>query len=84
MFGHIFKIFGHISSLCLLKFQNAGGLNNTDMNVKGAWKKGVTGRNVVITILDDGIERDHEDLKENYVSCRGYFVMLKFFYIFIT
>jgi len=43
-------------------------LNHTDMNVKGAWKKGVTGKDVVITILDDGIERTHEDLIENYVS----------------
>ena len=38
------------------------------MNVKGAWKKGVTGKGVVITILDDGIEKIHDDLKDNYVS----------------
>ena len=49
-------------------FQNGGGLNHTDMNVMGAWKRGVTGKNVVITILDDGIERTHDDLKDNYVS----------------
>jgi subtilisin family serine protease len=38
------------------------------MNVKGAWAKGVTGKDVVITILDDGLERTHDDLKDNYVS----------------
>lgn len=38
------------------------------MNVIPAWKKGYTGKNVVVTILDDGIERDHPDLEENYVS----------------
>lgn len=38
-----------------------------DMNVIGAWKKGYTGKNVVVTILDDGIERDHPDLVHNYV-----------------
>ena len=38
------------------------------MNVIPAWKKGFTGKNVVITILDDGIERTHADLIENYVS----------------
>ena len=38
------------------------------MNVKPAWKKGYTGRNVVVSILDDGIEKDHPDLKKNYVS----------------
>ena len=40
------------------------------MNVKPAWKKGYTGRNVVVSILDDGIEKDHPDLKKNYVSCQ--------------
>ena len=38
------------------------------MNVQGAWRKGVTGKGVVITILDDGIEKIHDDLKDNYVS----------------
>ena len=38
------------------------------MNVKAAWKKGYTGRDVVVSILDDGIEKDHPDLKTNYVS----------------
>lgn len=34
----------------------------------GAWKRGFTGKNVVVTILDDGIERNHPDLLQNYVS----------------
>jgi subtilisin family serine protease len=38
------------------------------MNVKEAWCKGFTGKNVVVTILDDGLERDHPDLVKNYVS----------------
>ncbi|XP_063066379.1 proprotein convertase subtilisin/kexin type 5 isoform X2 [Engraulis encrasicolus] len=38
----------------------------TDMNIRGAWRKGYTGRGVVVTILDDGIERIHPDLKQNY------------------
>ena len=37
------------------------------MNVPGAWKKGFTGKGVVVTILDDGIERSHPDLNQNYV-----------------
>ncbi|CAH1254315.1 FURIN [Branchiostoma lanceolatum] len=40
--------------------------NNLDMNVIPAWEKGYTGQGVVVTILDDGIERDHPDLEENY------------------
>lgn len=38
------------------------------MNIMGAWKRGFTGKNVVVTILDDGIERNHPDLLQNYVS----------------
>lgn len=38
------------------------------MNISGAWRLGFTGKNVVVTILDDGIEKDHPDLIQNYVS----------------
>ena len=39
-----------------------------NMKVKEAWIAGFTGRNISVTILDDGIERDHPDLIANYVS----------------
>lgn len=38
------------------------------MNILAAWQRGYTGKNVVVTILDDGIERNHPDLAQNYVS----------------
>lgn len=38
------------------------------MNVIPAWREGVTGNGVVVTILDDGLESDHPDLEQNYVS----------------
>merc|ERR1712165_325148 len=37
-----------------------------DMNVQGAWDLGISGQGVVVTILDDGIEKDHPDLIQNY------------------
>ncbi|VDP96709.1 unnamed protein product, partial [Echinostoma caproni] len=37
-----------------------------DMNVRSAWARGYAGQDVVVTILDDGLETDHPDLKENY------------------
>ncbi len=40
--------------------------DNLDMNVEGAWAQNVTGRGVTVTILDDGIEKDHPDFIENY------------------
>ena len=36
------------------------------MNVESAWSAGVSGRGVAVTILDDGIEKDHPDLIRNY------------------
>nr|XP_020470889.1 furin [Monopterus albus]XP_020470891.1 furin [Monopterus albus] len=37
-----------------------------DLNTKVAWAQGYTGKGVVVTILDDGIEKDHPDLISNY------------------
>jgi len=38
------------------------------MNVAAAYQRwGVTGRGTVVSILDDGIEKDHPDLVKNYV-----------------
>lgn len=44
------------------------------MNVQGAWAEGITGNGVVVTILDDGLEKDHPDLFKNYVSILVYLV----------
>lgn len=38
------------------------------MNVIPAWQEGITGKGIVVTILDDGLESDHPDLVKNYVS----------------
>lgn len=36
------------------------------LNVPSAWDQGYTGRGVVVSILDDGIEKAHPDLAPNY------------------
>ena len=44
-------------------------LNRRDdfnMMVEGAWNLGYSGLGVAVTILDDGIEKDHPDLIRNY------------------
>jgi len=39
------------------------------MNVADVYQKWqITGRGSVVSILDDGIEKDHPDLMKNYVS----------------
>ena len=38
------------------------------MNVVDVYRRwGITGRGTVVSILDDGIEKDHPDLSKNYV-----------------
>uniref|UniRef100_A0AAR2KA84 P/Homo B domain-containing protein n=1 Tax=Pygocentrus nattereri TaxID=42514 RepID=A0AAR2KA84_PYGNA len=44
----------------------------SEMNILAAWQRGYTGRNVVVTILDDGIERNHPDLAQNYDQLASY------------
>ena len=51
-------------------FANRGYENSTgfalDMNVEEAWAAGASGKGVVVTILDDGVEKFHPDLRTNY------------------
>ena len=36
------------------------------MRVLDAWAAGFTGKNVTVSILDDGVEYSHPDLRDNY------------------
>ncbi|XP_050329045.1 furin-like protease 1 [Bactrocera neohumeralis] len=45
-------------------YLNRGG--GLDMNVVPAWQAGITGKGIVVTILDDGLESDHPDIEHNY------------------
>lgn len=42
-------------------------LPKLDLNVLPLYEAGITGKGVRVSILDDGIEHTHEDLKQNYV-----------------
>ncbi|XP_076261452.1 furin-like protease 1 [Rhynchophorus ferrugineus] len=51
-------------------YLNRGG--GLDMNVVPAWIAGITGKGAVVTILDDGLEKDHPDLVKNYDPMASY------------
>lgn len=50
----------------LLNEEQTGGKRNIDLNVVKAWEQGFTGSGVVVTTLDDGIDHDHPDIRNNY------------------
>lgn len=54
--------------VCFFLIQNGGAKGGFDMNIGPAWQKGYTGKGVVVSILDDGIQTNHPDLAPNYVS----------------
>uniref|UniRef100_T1JDD6 furin n=1 Tax=Strigamia maritima TaxID=126957 RepID=T1JDD6_STRMM len=41
-------------------------LPKLDLNVKECWKQGFTGKDIVVSIVDDGLEWNHTDIKQNY------------------
>ncbi|XP_052123023.1 neuroendocrine convertase 1-like [Frankliniella occidentalis] len=41
-------------------------LPKLDLHVLPVYCRGITGRGVRVTVLDDGMEKDHEDLRDNY------------------
>jgi kexin len=37
------------------------------INATGVWDMGITGKNVTVAIVDDGIDMTSDDLKDNFV-----------------
>lgn len=48
------------------KLRNQPNDDIRHMNITGAWSQGFSGKGIVVTILDDGLELTHPDLKGNY------------------
>eukprot|EP00111_Clytia_hemisphaerica_P007554 TCONS_00021941-protein len=44
----------------------SNGPSTLDINVLPVWSRGISGKNVVVAILDDGVDHTHPDLKANY------------------
>lgn len=38
----------------------------SDLNVTGVWEEGITGKGIIISFIDDGLEYEHPDLKDNF------------------
>jgi furin len=47
-------------------YLNDGCVEGVYLNITSAWDLGYTGKNVVVSIIDDGVEGTNSDLLENY------------------
>ena len=43
-----------------------------DINVTGVWLQGVTGKNSTVCFVDDGLDMDSDDLRDNYFAAGSY------------
>ncbi|KAM3613976.1 uncharacterized protein V6R79_007817 [Siganus canaliculatus] len=48
---------------------SSGGL---DMNVMPVWSNNITGRGVVVSIIDDGVDYENKDLKKNFEALASF------------
>ncbi|RUO96466.1 subtilase, partial [Jimgerdemannia flammicorona] len=44
----------------------------SDINVTGVWQQGITGKGIIVAIVDDGLDDLHEDLKDAFYAAGSY------------
>ena len=57
-----------VSSIMQLNQGQSTGPAGVDVDVMPVWRQGITGKGVVVSILDDGVDHTHPDLRDNFVS----------------
>lgn len=43
-------------------------MKDIELNVTGLWSRGITGDGIKVVIVDDGLDFNSDDLKDNFVS----------------
>ena len=42
--------------------------NDKGMNIYQVWQQGITGKGVVVAVVDEGLQQSHPELADNYVG----------------
>lgn len=56
----------HLQNTGQKVFASQAGTAGVDLNILPAWHSGITGKNIIIQVSDDGIQDTHEDLHANF------------------
>ena len=53
------------------------------MNVTPVWEESITGRGVIVAMVDDGVDYEHDDLKANFVRTASRFFIHASLYVLV-
>ena len=42
--------------------------NDKGMNIYQVWQQGITGKGIVVAVVDEGLQQSHPELADNYVG----------------
>ncbi|NBX05749.1 MAG: peptidase S8, partial [Betaproteobacteria bacterium] len=62
----------HIQNTGQSAFASTSGSAGNDVNAAGAWAAGITGKDVLVNVVDTGLEIGHEDLKAQVLPGGSY------------
>lgn len=63
----LFKYAWHLVNTGQSVFSLSDGKATNDVGLQAAWASGNYGQNIKVQVSDDGVERTHEDLSDNYL-----------------
>ena len=62
----------HLENIAQTNFATIPGVEGNDLKLSEAHQKGLTGEGVIVAVVDDGLEIEHEDLAPNVVPGGSY------------
>jgi hypothetical protein len=68
----LYKHQWHLDNTGQANFASASGLEGEDLNIKNSISAGYDGSNVIVSVMDEGLEILHEDLTDNIVANKSY------------
>ncbi len=68
----LYKYQWHLENTGQTNFASTAGIQNQDLNTTTSISSGYTGKDLIVSVLDSGLEIAHEDLSPNVLSGKSY------------